>query len=254
MEQIETHPLETTIGGPAKGGIDAFWLKLFAITGMTLDHIGVVFGAYLPLWAESALYALGGLTFPIMAFLLCEGYRHTRNVRNYALRLLVFALITQVPYTWALMSQLNVLFTLLLGLLAIICIERIKSPTLCTLVMVGFTAASVFCDWGIMGVPMVLLYFYIKDKKLKPVLPLILPLVMMGVNYIFMLFYGQWEVLPQLLFVVVGCGLTVPLLSRYNGQRGRHSMKYFFYAYYPLHIAALGLLRGLLVGNWGSLF
>ena len=65
------------------------------------------------------LFGFGGLTFPIMAFLLVEGYRHTSNVARYARRLLVFALVAQVPFGMFLSPGLNVLFTLLvcLGLL-----------------------------------------------------------------------------------------------------------------------------------------
>lgn len=236
-----------------RGGVDSFALKLIAIFGMTLDHIGVVFGQWLPLWAESALYALGGLTFPIMAFLLCEGFRHTRSKGKYALRLLVFALITQIPYMWALMSQLNVLFTLLLGLLALMVMEKVKNPLLCGLVAIVFTVGSLFCDWGLMGVPMVLIYYYVQDPKMKPVLGVLPPVMSMGANGLYALAMGYMEVLPSTLFVFVGCTLTIPLLANYNGQRGR-PMKYLFYAYYPLHIIVLGVLRGLIFGYWGSIF
>ena len=246
MERAE---LQTT----PRGGIDAFTLKIFAIVGMTLDHIGIVFGQWLPLWAQSALYALGGLTFPIMAFLLCEGFRHTRSKGKYALRLLVFALITQIPYMWALMSQLNVMFTLLLGLLALMVMEKVKNPLLSGLVAIVFTLASLVCDWGVMGVPMVLIYYYVQDKKMKPIMGALIPVMYMGANGLYALTMGYMEVLPQLLYVFVGCVLTIPLLANYNGQRGR-PMKYLFYAYYPLHIAVLGLLRGLIFGYWGSLF
>ena len=219
---------------------------------MTLDHIGIVFGAYLPLAATSALYALGGLTFPIMAYLLCEGYRHTRNVRKYALRLFLFGLLTQLPYMLAIGGQLNIMFTLLLGLLGIIITERLKSPFACVWVVIALVGISVFCDWGLMGVPMVLLYYYTTNEKMRPVFPVLVPLLMMGANSVIALIGGYWRVLPQLLYVLVGCTLTVPLLQRYNGQRGR-PMKYFFYLYYALHLAALGLVRGFVFGNWGAL-
>ena len=63
-----------------------------------------------------ALYMVGGLTFPIMAYLLCEGYRHTSSVRRYAERLALFAVISQVPYSLLFGAQGNVLITLLNGL------------------------------------------------------------------------------------------------------------------------------------------
>ena len=51
------------------------------------------------------------------------------------------------------------------------------------------------------------------------------------------------------LYPLVGCTATIPLLWAYNGGRGR-PMKWFFYAYYPAHIAVLGLAKGLLLGDW----
>lgn len=254
MEQSETQGTALQVGAQqGSKGIDAYWLKLIAIFGMTLDHIGIVFGPYLPLWAESALYALGGLTFPIMAYLLCEGFRHTRSKRNYALRLLGFGLLTQIPYMWALVPQLNIMFTLFLGVVVLCVLERVKSPTVCLLVVVGFTAVSMFFDWGIMCIPMVVLYYYMTDKRMKIVMPVIFPMLMIGLGSVSGIATGNFEALPQMLYVFIGCTLTVPLLARYNGQRGRSS-KYLFYVYYPAHIIILGLLRGLLFKDWGKLF
>lgn len=225
-------------------GLDAFTLKIIAIIGMTMDHTGLVFRDFLPLWAKCILIAFGGLTFPIMAYLIGEGYRHTKNIKKYMLRLLIFALIAQVPYYMFLMKQLNILFTLLLGLLAIYIIERSKSRAISVLVVIGFIIVSVSCDWGLMGVPMILIYYYKKNRLARVTLPLILPFAFFALNIV-MQFAQGWpflEILPDLLFIVVGCSLTIPLLISYNGQRGK-PMRYFFYIYYPLHIIVLGLIR-----------
>lgn len=233
-------------------GIDSFHLKLIAIFGMTLDHIGIVFDAYLSLWAKCLLYALGGLTFPIMAYLLCEGYRHTRNVKKYMLRLLVFAAITQVPYMWALMPQINVLFTLLMGLLAIHITQTVKNKALSRLFLGGLVLLSIFADWGIIGVPMVLIYFYAEGKWKKIILPLLPPFVLMVALPMWALLSGEIRVLPSMIYFLVGCLLTIPLLANYNGHRGK-PMRHLFYVYYPLHLVVLGLLRGLIFSDWGSL-
>ena len=78
-------------------GFTAFPLKVLAIAGMTCNHACYIYWDYLPPGILCALFALGGLTFPIMAFLLVEGYRHTSSVRRYGRRLLAFALVAQVP-------------------------------------------------------------------------------------------------------------------------------------------------------------
>lgn len=227
------------VTGKTKYGIDAFWLKMIAIFGMTLDHIGWVFEDWLPLWSRCLLFAFGGLTFPIMAFLLCEGYRHTHSIKKYLLRLLGFAVITQLPYFFALGGQLNVLFTIALGLLAIYATEHIDNKFLSVLVVLVLVVVSVFCDWGLIGVPMVLLYYNVKNKWGKLIFPILLPLAITIISFVQVPSISE---LPNLLYVLVGCVLTVPLLGNYNGRRGR-SMKYFFYAYYPIHLAVLALLR-----------
>ncbi len=96
--------------------VTAFVLKVAAIVGMTCNHVANVFGSELPGGAMVALYSLDGLTFPIMAYLLCEGYRHTSSVRRYAERLAVFAVVSQIPYSLLFGATGNVLITLLIGL------------------------------------------------------------------------------------------------------------------------------------------
>ena len=120
---MNTSPQQTL-----SGGINSFMLKLIAILGMTLDHLVIVFNIQQPLWAKIMLFAFGGLTFPIMAFLLVEGYKHTSNFKRYALRLLLFAFITYIPYMWAMRGfGLNVLFTLLLGLITLYLYDHMKN-------------------------------------------------------------------------------------------------------------------------------
>lgn len=233
-----------------KKGLDSFWLKIFAIFGMTLDHIGIVFGDYLPLWAEVALYALGGLTFPIMAYMLCEGYRHTRNVKRYALRLLLFAVVAQIPYAWAFDTwTLNVIATLFLGLVALHATVVVNQTWLKLLICVGLSLVSLISDWNLIGVPMVLLYYYAKSKWGRLIFPILPPIVLMTLTGIMATAFGE-NGLPQIAFVLVGCTLTVPLLHLYNGRRGR-SIKYLFYIYYPAHLLVLATLRGFIFSDWG---
>jgi len=238
------------------GEINAFTLKSIAIIGMTLDHIGVVFSDQLSLWAETALYALGGLTFPIMAFLLVEGYRNTSNFNRYAWRLLLFALIATGPFMWAFrLSMLNILFTLLIGLITLYLYDHVKKRVTFWLVFAGLTLVTVVMDWGLMGVPMILLYYIIGDKWKRLIIPILIPFGMELINLLVAYLapsVSVTEVIPRIAFVAVGCSLTIPLLARYNGQRGRSS-KYLFYLFYPGHLLMLALIRGLLLSDW-SLF
>lgn len=111
-------------------GLTAAQLKLLAMAVMLIDHIG----AFL-LPQDSTMYPIcrtvGRLAFPIFCYLIAEGARHTRSMRNYMARLTAFALISTPPYNlvhgsaWYSLELLNVFFTLLLGLAAVGCMQNL---------------------------------------------------------------------------------------------------------------------------------
>ena len=104
--------------------MSAFVLKLIAVISMLFDHTG-----YLIFGKASFFNYIGRLAFPIFAFQIAEGYTHTKNLKKYILRLFVFALISQIPFQ--IFSKIffdrfliNVLFTLLFGLMGIIIYDK----------------------------------------------------------------------------------------------------------------------------------
>lgn len=147
-----------------KKGITGSTLKIIAIVTMFIDHVGAaIIEHYMNLlylndadycrdlitskvpglWAEwmgdiSAVQnidmifrAIGRIAFPIFCFLLVEGFLHTRNVKKYLIRLLIFAFISDIPFDLAFFAEIglghqNVFFTLLLGILALVCIDHVK--------------------------------------------------------------------------------------------------------------------------------
>ena len=119
--------------------LSAAALHLIAMALMLMDHL---WATLLP--AQDWLTCAGRLAFPIFAFMAVEGYFHTRNLKRYALRLLLFALLSEVPFdlmyggTWFYPVHQNVIWTLLLGLLGVHLMEtmRKKQKTLgCTLLV-----------------------------------------------------------------------------------------------------------------------
>ena len=97
--------------------MSAFTLKLLALVTMIIDHVGAIFFPQF-IW----LRYIGRLSMPIYAFLLVQGYMHTRNFNRYALRMGIFALLSEVPYdllfqgTWLEFQRQNILFTFLTAL------------------------------------------------------------------------------------------------------------------------------------------
>lgn len=116
--------------------MSVFVLKLIALLTMVIDHTAAVFSEAVaaPLLPEAAvilLRSIGRVAFPLYAFLLAEGFRHTRSRPKYALRLLGLGLLSQIPYAftlngwvafsempwWRRVTDLNILFSLALGVL-----------------------------------------------------------------------------------------------------------------------------------------
>lgn len=231
-----------------RAGLTAFPLKVLAIVGMTANHASSVYLPYLPHEWVCVLYALGGLTFPIMAFLLVEGYRHTSNIRRYAARLFVFALVAQLPYGAFLAHNANVMFTLLAGLAVMWLYDHVDQGRF-WLAFAAIAAASAACDWGVLGPTMVLILHTVRGRR-RIVYAAGVPILAVGLPALAQLAAAPSLInLAAVLYPLVGCSATIPLLLAYNGGRGR-PMKWFFYAYYPAHIAVLGLAKGLLLGDW----
>lgn len=229
-------------------GLSSFALKLAAIAGMTCNHACYIFYDHLPDHVLPLLFCLGGITFPIMAFLLVEGYRHTSNVRRYAMRLLVFACVSQIPYGLFLAPNGNVLFTLLLGLALLHGYDHLKNRVaFWTLGAVG-TALSALCDWGVLGPIMILMMHALPDAKQRVGYPLLVSSLSLGLPSLSQAAESQLA-LANVLYAATGAVVALPLLLAYDGRRGR-PLKWFFYAYYPAHIAVLGLIKGLLLGDW----
>ena len=206
---------------------------------------------------------VGRLTFPIFAFQLTEGYRHTSDFRKYALRLLTFGLIAEIPFNLMISGSpvfpfhQNVMFTLLLGLLSIRAIDAareniqsrgpLKSTLKQLLLLSGCLLAATigFVDYGFWGVVTVIAFHLLRDFRGSR---LLLLAAMVYINC--MALKGMF--IPLELF-----GRTVEFATQgfavlallpiwlYNKRKGRTSkaLQYGFYAFYPVHMLVLALLR-----------
>lgn len=131
-------------------------IKYLAIVAMTLDHI-----AYIFLEPQTLLYRLflciGTFTGPVMMSFLIEGYFYTHDVRGYAKRLLLFALLSQLPFSLAIGGFFgNMLFTLLICLGVLYVHDHVSDRGLQKLLYVLLFFASLFTDWNFLSVPLVL--------------------------------------------------------------------------------------------------
>jgi len=218
---------------------DSFQLKLIAACAMLIDHTAHVF-------FPSAIYmrCLGRIAFPIFAFMVAEGYLRTRNVEKYMIRMLIFAIIAQIPYTLMLSNvsgfQINVIFTLLLGLASIYAIEKGNTFTM-IFVPILFALIAEFgnFDHGAFGIFMVIAFYYTRDSKLYRNLTASLLILLFSASYLLRYgvnYYG-WIIVAFYL-------LPLPIINLYNSRKGIANAftRWFFYVFYPFHIMILVII------------
>ena len=229
-------------------------LKLIAALSMTIDHIGVVF------FPRTAwLRIVGRLAFPIFAFMIAEGCRYTRSRVRYFFTIFTLAAVCQGVYWFAARdTYLSVLVTFSISILVICLLQALRDA-----LAEGHWSRTVLSVTALIGA--VALVWYL-DQILTidygfwgcmlPVFPAMLqprrggawkPLPWMG-NAAHVLCLGLgllclYQSLGGLQFWSV---LSLPLLLCYSGKRGRGDLKYFFYIFYPAHLAILQGLQWLL--------
>lgn len=223
--------------------MSSFTLKIIACFTMFMDHIG-----YLVYHGKMSYFNfIGRLAFPIFAFQISEGYAHTKNLKKYISRLLIFALISQYPFMLfhniiSTGFSLNIFFTLLLGLICIIIYDKIpyKALSLIISACIAYIAQISNCDYGFYGVAIILLFYIFRNNKFLMSLSFILCTV---IKYlIFTIKYGNLTAYSLLCIFTI---LPITFINLYNKQQGR-KIKYFLYIFYPAHLLIIYLLWNIL--------
>lgn len=202
---------------------------------------------------------VGRLAFPIFAFMLVEGYFHTRDLKKYLGRLLFWAVLSEVPFNLMYAGSpiypfhQNVLWTFLLGLLCVDFIEktRRKGKPLLTLVVFLATAAVGYvlgfltmADYFGYGIWTVLVFYLFRGRNWWCLLG-----QFAGLCWINVVLIGGLSVPIQIfgheIFFVqqaMACLALVPIWL-YRGKQGPHNkiIQTGFYAFYPVHMLVLSL-------------
>lgn len=247
-----------TRGASRPGGLNSNQIKLIAIIAMTIDHLTWTLcpGYDTRPWVL-ALHVIGRLTAPIMWFFIAEGYHYTHDVKKYAGRLFLLALISHfaynfcfgisfVPFRTSVFNQTGVVWSLAWGLVLLVIHgdERIRDwqKTVLTLLICLVTFPS---DWSCVAAMAVLFLGVNRGDFKKQMLWMMLWTAVYAAVYFF--FIDKTYALVQL-----GTCLCIPVLKLYNGRRGTwKGMGKLFYAYYPAHLFACGIVRVLV---WGVAF
>lgn len=225
--------------------LDAFQLKLIAISAMLIDHVGAVFFPHI-----LAFRMVGRLAAPIFAFFIAEGYLKTRSVKKYGVRLMFFALISMLPYSLVFEnSPFNILFDLFLGLMVIYYSQKLgKEYQKWGLVIAAACIAILLQTDGRMGIS-TLVYLFYRFREDRSSLIKGMAILYLGIPMVYTLYdlaAGQGFLSNHLLIWLMPLSLLALLLIfQYNGERGK-SLKFWFYTFYPGHLVLIYTLTYLL--------
>lgn len=244
-----------------KKGLNSNALKMIAIIAMTIDHIAwLVFPDYPHEVLPVILHIIGRLTCPIMCYFIAEGYHYTKNIRKYTCRLFVFAVISHFAYIFAsadfvdwksfipfyygnILNQTSVIWPLAWGLvmLRIVNSEKIPKQWVKIALILLICLVTFPSDWSCIASLCILAFGTNRGKLRTQSMWLIIYVAIYATVYCFAIdrVYG---------LVQMGVVLAIPFIKLYNGKRGKNPrvnkiMKWFFYIYYPLHLAILGTIQ-----------
>ena len=240
----------------SKWDISSTGLHILAMSFMLCDHLWAMLFP-----AAEWLTCVGRMAYPIFAFLIAEGYAHTRDLRRYMLRMLLWAVLSEIPFNLMYGGGVfypyhqNVLWTFLLSLCLIALIEKCRKrfkPAAAAflsagLVLLGFIAGyAAMADYYGVGVLTVLVFHFLRGQSWQKRLLQLVCLYILNVEllggycYIFQLFGHSVEVTQQ------GFALLALLpIWLYKGRQGARNkaFQYFCYAFYPVHMLLLFVIR-----------
>ena len=254
--------------------MSSFVLKLIAIICMFCDHFSDAVIGHL-----SVLNVIGRIAFPIFAFQLVIGFINTKNIKNYATRLLIFALIAQLPFMGLMFIMsydtseltfeniismlpsilsneniltLNIFFTLLLGLFALLLYNKVSNKfakwiSIIFIIVLAELAKVDYGGWGVFLILFIYLFYpklthsnvLVKNTPLKYFIFIFGYLLLCIYRY--SNFFGVLSI-EWVIALILFSFLPIIFMLLYNNKKGP-SMKYFFYAFYPLHLIILCLLN-----------
>lgn len=224
--------------------LDAFSLKILAMIFMVLDHLYTFIPGTFPIWFGY----LGKLAAPIFFYFIVEGFFHTRSRKKYLIRLSAFGAF-MVPIDMLLGIHNNIFLSLAAGVLFMSAAEWTKETKKYPLgILACISSAGLFMvtESSIYGLGMVLIFYFLRDKKLLMSVVYVLASLIMVLTSIgdqqfydmIFLFDYQW--------MMAG---AVILILMYNGKRGINNKfsKYLFYVFYPAHLIIINVVAKFLV-------
>lgn len=227
-------------------------IKYIAIMAMLLDHIAWAFLQFDSPTAQ-VFHFIGRITAPTMCFFIVQGFLHTRDVKKYLLRLLVFALISQYPWCMLFKREfteipLNIFFTLFFALLAVWAEAEIKNPLLRNIAVFLCTVLTIVSDWCFFAVLWCVVFYRYRNNQRK----MWLFFSLVSLSYTVYVLFGSAETVAELYKTIpcclysLGSFLCIPLISSYNESiKPSRKNRHVFYLFYPLHMLILAIIENM---------
>lgn len=210
-------------------------LKIIAMLSMVLDHIGcVILQGNVSKEMVLLFRGIGRLSFVIFCYLIVQGFFETANFRKYAIRMCIFAVLSELPYDMAFGNEIfdfgmqNVLFTYLFGLLMLKVLSYYEMRVMCQ--FGGFVFFSVFAyllktDYAVLGMLLMVVFYYGRYQK----------------KYVF---WGSLCVLALQGGVQMIGAFALPICMMYDSKKeDKRRLGKFFYWFYPIHLLFFAFIR-----------
>ncbi|MGD0030192.1 conjugal transfer protein TraX [Paenibacillus illinoisensis] len=203
-------------------------MQWIAMITMLIDHIGAVFYPQV-----EELRIIGRIAFPIYAFAVYIGYKHTRNVQKYIWRLFWIAVLSQVPFMAAFNHlSLNVVWTLWSSLLVLLVLDKLPNRLLGIPIVIGagIIMEITAMDYGMYGLLLVLLFRYFQG-----------PILVLGHVLLTALYIQLHSSSVQMYSVVATLGIAI---AQYYGAGFRlKGPRWIWRYFYPAHLAIIAIIR-----------
>lgn len=220
-------------------GLSGSALKVIALISMVIDHVALYLMEHGTVLYET-MRCVGRIAFPVFAFLIAEGFIHTRSRYRYFFTLLGFAVVSEIP--WYLLNgddgTHNVMFTLAFGVATLMVLENLLQRSLvmgffCTVGMAGF-ASWLGVDYEWRGILLIVI-FYLFHYNITNIL--------LNINHYYRIIFC-FTIMAY--FGIIGTILAISIIYLYNGYRGfinKSICKYVFYSFYFIHLLITAIIK-----------
>ena len=226
-------------------------IKYIAMLTMFLNHVANIFLTPGTILYE-VLVDIGYFTAITMCYFLVEGYQYTHSKKNYGIRLLFFAILSEYPFLFAFHGhgvEMNMMFTLFICFLILVVRENVKNDSLKNILVVLLVIVTAISDWAILAAVYTIMFDEWGENSEKIRKAYGIAIVLFGLlNLISNV--EMYDIPKAFLCAVGSCmgivcsGLVIQIF--YNGKRAKYGTKFskwFFYIFYPAHLLLLGFVN-----------